>query len=62
MKFARGTNKKYRKSVEDAFDSILEHGNEMHRRVATEILDSKMLVRVEPVAKINASGVTGLGR
>ena len=60
MKFARGTNKKYRKSVEDAFDSILEHGNEMHRRVATEILDSKMLVRVEPVAKINASGVTGV--
>jgi hypothetical protein len=60
MKFARGIPKKYRRSVEDAFDAILEFGNEMHRRIADEILESKMLVRVEPVAKINASGVTGV--
>lgn len=60
MKFARGIPKKYRKSVEQAFDAILEHGNEMHRRIANEILESKMLIRVEPVANINASGVTGV--
>src|SRR5688572_31777046 len=60
MKFAKGIPKKYRRSVEDAFDIILEHGNENHRRVAHEIFESKMLVRVEPVGKINASGVTGV--
>ena len=39
---------------------MLEHVNESHRRVAQLMIDSKMLVRVEPVSKINASGVTGL--
>ena len=60
MRFERKIPKKYRQSVEDAFDTILEHGNETHRRIANEILESDMLVRVEPVAKINASGVTGV--
>ena len=60
MKFEKGIAKKYRKSVEDAFDVMLEKGNDSHREVAELILDSKMLVRVGPVSKINASGVTGL--
>jgi hypothetical protein len=60
MKFDRGIDKKYRRSIEDAFDSMLEHGNDSHREVAELILDSEMLVRVKPVSKINASGVTGL--
>ena len=38
---------------------MLEHGNDSHRDVARLMLDSKMLVRVEPVSKINASVVTG---
>ena len=60
MKFNRGVAKKYRKSVEDAFNTILEYGNDEHRRIANEILESKMLIRVDPVSKINASGVTGV--
>ena len=60
MKFDKGIAKKYRKSVEDAFDTILDKGNEMQRGIATHILKSEMLVRVKPVSEVNASGVTGL--
>ena len=60
MKFEEGIDKKYRRSIEDAFETILENGNDGHREVAGLILDSKMLVRVGPVSKINASGITGL--
>lgn len=60
MKFDRGIDKKYRKSVEDAFDAIMEHGNDMHRMIASHILKSDMRVRVRPVSEINASGITGL--
>lgn len=60
MKFDKGIARKYRKSIEDAFDVMLEKGNDSHREVAELVLDSKMLVRVKPVSEINASGVTGL--
>lgn len=60
MNFDKGIDKKYRKSVEDAFDAIVEHGNDMHRMIAKHILKSDMLVRVQPVSEINASGITGL--
>ena len=60
VKFDKGIAGKYRKSVENAFETILEKGSGFHRGLAEEILESKMLVRVEPVSKLNASGVTGL--
>jgi len=60
MKFEKGIDKKYRRSVEDAFKVILEKGNDSHREVAEHILESNMLVRVGPVSRINASGITGL--
>lgn len=60
MKFEHGINKKYRRSIEEAFDAMLDKGNDSHREVAKLILDSEMLVRVGPVSQINASGVTGL--
>jgi hypothetical protein len=60
MKFDEGINEKYRQSVEDAFDAIIEHGNDLHKHIAKHILASDMLVRVQPVSEINASGITGL--
>lgn len=60
MRFDKGVDKKYRTSVEDAFDTILEKGTDEQRQIAAHILKSKMLVRVQPVSEINASGVTGL--
>jgi hypothetical protein len=60
MKFDTGIDKKYRRSVEDAFAAILEKGNDAHREYMNKIMDSNMLVRVLPVSEINASGVTGL--
>ncbi len=60
MRFEQGIAKHYRRSVEQAFEVMLEKGNDSHREVAELILSSKMLVRVLPVSKINASGVTGL--
>ncbi len=60
MRFDKGITKKYRKSVEDAFDAILEHGTELQKRIAEHIVESEMLIRVAPVSEVNASGVTGL--
>lgn len=60
MKFDSGIEKKYRKSIEDAFAAISEHGTEFQKYLSNEIRKSKMLVRVKPVNEINASGVTGL--
>jgi hypothetical protein len=60
MKFYRGIAKKYRKSVEDAFDVIVTKGNDLQKDIAKHLLESDMLVRVRPVKEINASGVTGL--
>ena len=60
MKFDIGIDKKYRQSVEDAFATIVAKGNDFHRYMMNEIMESNMLVRVKPVAKINASGITGV--
>src|SRR5688500_6274325 len=60
MKFDKGIDKTYRRSIEAGSDAMLEKGNESHREVARFMFDSKMLVRVGPVSRINASGVTGL--
>lgn len=61
MKFDNGIAKKYRRSVEDAFDVILAHGNDLQKEIATHIVESKMLLRVKPVSELNnASGITGL--
>lgn len=60
MRFDRGIEERYRRSVEDAFDAIRTRGNDLHREIAGLILESEMLVRVRPVNEVNASGVTGL--
>lgn len=60
MKFDKGIAKKYRKSVEAAFETILANGNALQKEIAGEIVNSKMLIRVKPVSEINASGITGL--
>ena len=60
MKFDKGIARKYRKSVEDAFATIVNKGNDLQKDIAKRILESHMLVRVRPVKEINASGVTGL--
>lgn len=60
MRFDSAIDKKYRQSVEDAFATIIEKGNDFHRHMMNEILKSEMLIRVGPVSKINASGVTGI--
>lgn len=59
MKFDKGIAKKYRQSIEDAFETILDKGNEKHYRTAKLILDSEMLICVHPVSRVNASGITG---
>jgi hypothetical protein len=60
MRFDNGIEKKYRKSIEDAFDTIMALGNDDHKRVIGAILDSPMLIQVQPVSKVKASGVTGV--
>lgn len=60
MKFDKGIKKKYRKSIEEAFQTILDKGNDGHRRVLQTIIDSRMTVCVYPVSKVNASGITGI--
>lgn len=60
MRFDRGIQQRYRQSVEDAFAAIVANGNDEHRRIMNEIEESDLLIRVQPVSEINASGVTGL--
>ncbi len=60
MRFDRGIDKKYRRSVEDAFEAIIAKGNDEHRHVMNEIIQSDLLIRVKPVSKVNASGITGV--
>lgn len=60
MKFQAGISEKYRHSVEDALSTIIAKGNDFHRMMINELLDSEMQVRVQPVSQIKASGVTGL--
>lgn len=60
MKFDQDIAKKYRKSIEAAFETILEYGTDLQKHIANHIVKSKMLVRVGPVSEIKASGVTGL--
>ena len=60
MRFDEGIAVKYRKSVDDALETIFSVGNEFHKRLADRILSSEMLVRVLPVSEVNASGITGL--
>jgi len=60
MKFEEGIDQKYRKAVEDAVATIIEKGNDSHRTVAKAIRDSEMLIRIEPVSEVKASGVTGV--
>jgi len=60
MIFEERVTEKYRRSVEDAFDTILSKGNDLQKEIANEILKSDLLIRVKPVSEINASGVTGL--
>ena len=61
MRFDQGIAKKYRQSVEEAFQTILDRGNEKHRRTARLILDSEMMICVFPAARIGgASGISGV--
>jgi hypothetical protein len=60
MKFDKGIAKKYRQSIEDAFETILDKGDDFHRRMIKLIIETEMLICVHPVSKVNASGITGL--
>lgn len=60
MRFERGVGKKYRQSIEDAFDTIIARGNNFHREMMSEIVQSRMLIRCRPVKEVNASGITGV--
>lgn len=60
MKFDKGINKKYRKSVEDAFETILDKGTKEQKRIQKAIIDSKITICVHPVSMVNASGQAGV--
>jgi len=60
MKFENGIYAKYRKSIDDAFATILDRGDAQHKRVMGAIIDSEMRVQVGPVEERNASGQTFL--
>ena len=49
MKFDKGIAKKYRQSIESAFETILEKGNDDHKRVMKAIVDSKITAAKHPI-------------
>lgn len=60
MKFDKGIDRKYQTSVEESLNTIMARGNDDHKKVIGAILESDMLVQVQPVSKVKASGVTGI--
>jgi hypothetical protein len=60
VRFDKHIKKKYRASIEQAFDTILAKGSDAHRAYMDAILGSEMLIRALPVREVNASGITGL--
>lgn len=60
MKFDDDIEKKYRRSIEDALQTIHDVGNASHREMIEAIVESEMRIYVYPVSKIRNSGVTGL--
>lgn len=60
MRFEKGIDEKYRRSVNDALERILAAGNVEQQRVAAAIVRSDMLLCVQPVSRVKASGVTGV--
>jgi hypothetical protein len=60
MRFDKGIATKYRQSIDDAFATILDRGDDQHKRVMNAILSSEMRVEVGPVEQRNASGQTFL--
>ena len=60
MKFNQGIAKKYHKSIENAFETIIEKGTNQQKMVMQTILDSKMLICVGPLREVVASGITGV--
>lgn len=60
MRYDRGIGKKYRQSIESAFDTIIARGDGFHREMMGEIMRSRMLIRCRPVKEVNASGITGV--
>lgn len=60
MKFGKGIEKKHRASIEKACEAIVEKGDDFHRYMMNEFFESKMLIKVEPVSQLNASGVTSV--
>jgi hypothetical protein len=60
MKFNKGIAKKYRQSIDDAFETILDKGNDFQRNMLKTILKSNMLICVGPASIVNASGITGV--
>jgi hypothetical protein len=60
MNFDKGIAAKYRKSIEDAFDTIINKGNKFQRFMMETLRKSEMIVCVFPVSKVYASGITGI--
>jgi hypothetical protein len=60
MIFHDAVSTEYRAAVHTAVDTIIERGNETHRRTVKSLARGDVEIRVVPLKKINVSGVTGL--
>lgn len=60
MKFEKNVAGKYRKSIESAFDVIIEKGTPQQKKVMRAIWDSEITICVGPVSDVKASGITGI--
>jgi hypothetical protein len=61
MRFDDEVKQKHRRSIKDAIATIVERGNDFHRRMMNEIVASEMMFQVKPLSEVHgASGRTGL--
>jgi hypothetical protein len=60
MKFNDQITDELKAAIDDAFDAIVEKGDDHHRRVVNAIRNSNMLFNASPVSVVNASGIAGI--
>lgn len=60
MRFAKRLAKEHRRAIDSAIETILDKGNQDHRRIMNLMLDSRIGISAVPVSEMNASGISGV--
>jgi hypothetical protein len=60
VRFGNEVTTVYRDAIEEAAHAIIERGNQRHREIAQNVINSNVLITFVPLHEIGCSGVTGI--